>query len=131
MDINTINECMVLSLVRKNTLSEIVVKLSAADVERYAVDLTTFRRITYGNEGEHYTIPFSFPEAPKIPKIFDLPTLKNIITNIRQYKIDYLTFLREIMTTGCCYYEVYIHTKRIIYFGRDGSYYVENLSFLK
>ncbi|MBY0462091.1 MAG: hypothetical protein K2Q34_02800 [Alphaproteobacteria bacterium] len=131
MDINQINECMVLSLVGKITLSEIAIRLSAAGVERYIVDLVTFHRVTYGNDGEYYRTPFSFSDIPEIPKIFDLSALKNTITNIRQYKIDYPAYLRGIMASGSCNYEVYLHTKKIVYFGRDGSYYIEDFSWLK
>lgn len=131
MDINQINECMILSLVGKANLAQIVVKLLAAGVERYVVDLVTFRRITYGNEGEHYAVPFSFPDTPKIPKSLDIVALKNTISQIRQYKIDYQTYLREIMMAGCCQHQVYIHNKKIIYIGRDGNHYVEDFSLLK
>ena len=131
MDINHINECTVLSLVGKANFSEVVVKLLAAGVERYIVDLVTFHRVTYGNESEYYAAPFSFLDAPKIPKILNLSVLKNAITNIRQQKTDYKTYMREIMMAGCCQYEVYIHNKKVIYFGRDGGYYVEDFSLLK
>ncbi|MBY0281423.1 MAG: DUF1398 domain-containing protein [Alphaproteobacteria bacterium] len=55
--------------------------------------------------------------------------LKNTITDFQQYKIDYQTYLREIMSAGCCRYAVYIHTKKVSYIGRDGSYYIEDLLF--
>ena len=131
MDINDVNECMVLALAGKTTLSGIIKKLSAAGAERYVVDLVTFRRITYGNQGEHYSIPFSFPDAPGVPKILNLSALKNTITNLRQNKIDYQTYLRGIMAAGCCRYEVYIYAKKIIYIGRDGNCYAEDFSLLK
>lgn len=124
MDINTIEKCTALSLAGELTFSEALQRLAVAGNERYIVDLIDFKKISYGSEDETYTTSFNFT-GPKVARKFDDKAVKDAILDIQQSKIDYQTFLRRIMTAGCCYYEVFIMGKKAIYFGRDGSFHIE------
>jgi uncharacterized protein YbcV (DUF1398 family) len=125
MDINIINECNKLSLAGKITFPEVVKKLSSVGIERYMVDLVGKQKLSYGSEGEFYKTALEL-DTPQVAQNFDEAMVKNAITAIQQGKINYVTFLFHIMEAGCCHYEVFIKGKKAIYFGRDGSFHIEN-----
>ena len=126
MDINVINECTSLSLAGKITFPEVVMKLSANGVERYIADLVGKLKLSYGAQGEFHQTSLIFDDAPMIAQNFDEDAVKSDIKDIQQQKINYLAFLHRIMEAGCCHYEVFIKGSKAIYFGRDGSFHVEN-----
>lgn len=128
MNIGLIKECMAASLSGKTNFGETVMKLKEAHVERYIVDLIGSNQLTYSTNGEYLLAPLKFVNPSKPSKSFNGPSVKKAIQESQQKKIDYPTFLRAIMAAGCCHYEVYIHVRKAIYFGCDGSHHIENFS---
>lgn len=124
MDVNIINECAVSSLAGTMSFPEVINKLISAGIERYIVDLVGLKKIYYSEQGEAYftTLDFSVLE---VASTLDETAIKNALHAIQQGNIDYRTFLQHIVIAGCCHYEVFITGKKVIYFGRDGSQYVE------
>ena len=125
MDTDIITECTAKSLAGQIAFPEVITKLVGAGVERYLVDLVGRHQHSYGTSGEHFDALLALPNMPLIPANFDVSVLKSTIAEIQQQKIDYMTFLREIMQAGCCRYEVYINGRQAVYFGRNGSQHNE------
>lgn len=125
MNTNIIKECTALSLLEQITFPEVVMKLSAAGVERYIADLVGKKKFSYGKKIEEtYMGELNF-DSVDIPEQFNTAMVKQTIIDIQQGKIKYQTFLRRIMEAGCSHYEVFISGKKAIYFGRDGSQHIE------
>jgi uncharacterized protein YbcV (DUF1398 family) len=124
VDVNSINECAVSSLDGTMSFPEVIHKLISAGTERYLTDLVGLKKIYYGEQGEVYFTSLDFPVF-KVASTFDETALKNALHAIQTGKINYQKFLQHIMSAGCCHYEVFIRGKKVIYFGRDGSQYVE------
>lgn len=126
MNIEVIKECSNLSLAGKITFPEVVAKLASIGIERYHIDLVNFQKTSYDETGNSNVLSFILLNPVKISKNFESSTIKAAITDIQQQNINYSTFLSQIMSAGCSHYEVYIHGKKAIYFGRLGDYHVEN-----
>lgn len=125
MDTKTIQECNEGSLSGQLTFPEVVGKLLRAGVERYRADLVRFQKLSYGLKGESYQCALELSDAPEIADVFNESSIKEAVKAIQQKKIDYPAFLRRIMKAGCTHYEVFLHGKQAIYFGRDGSHHIE------
>lgn len=124
MDVNIINECAVSSLAGTMSFPEVINKLISAGIERYIVDLVGLKKIYYSEQGEAYLTTLDFPVL-EVASTLDETAIKNALHAIQQGNIDYRTFLQHIIIAGCCHYEAFITGKKVIYFGRDGSQYVE------
>lgn len=124
MDVNIINECAVSSIAGTMSFPEVINKLISAGTERYITDLVGLKKIYYGNQGEALFTSLDFP-AIEVAFIFDEKAVRDALYAIQKASIDYQTFLKRITKAGCCHYEVFITGKKVIYFGRDGSQYVE------
>ena len=124
MDNNVINDCLALSLKAKITFPEVIMKLTAAGVERYTADLVGLNVYYYGTNGTIYKAELEF-DAKKVAPTFDASQVKAAITDSQQGQITYQEFLHHIMKAGCSHYEVFITGKKVIYLGRDGGQHVE------
>ncbi len=124
MDNNIINECLALSLKAKITFPEVIMKLTAAGVERYIADLVGLNVHYYGTNGTTYTAELEF-DAKKVAPTFNADAVKYAIADSQQKVIDYQIFLHSIMAAGCSHYEVFITGKKVIYLGRDGGQHTE------
>ena len=125
MDIKVIKECTAASLAEQITFPEVVMKLAAAGVERYIVDIVGKKKLTFGKEGETHTAELAF-DSSNIPAQLDAVAVKRAISDIQQGRTKYQTFLKQIMAAGCSHYEVFITGRKAIYFGRDGARHIEN-----
>lgn len=124
MNIDVIKECTDLSLAGKITFPEVVKKLIDVGTERYIVDLVGMRKWYYGLNGEIHSEVLAF-EGPQVAKDFSAQSIKDTLVDIQQGRIKYSEFLHRIMEAGCSHYEVFLQGKQAVYFGRDGSQYVE------
>ena len=125
MNTNIIKQLFEKSLAGEITFPEVIMGLSQNGIERYSVDLVALQKITYGTDANFHCDSFSLEKIPNIPQSLDAVSVKSAITDSQQGKITYLVFLERIMQAGCCYYEVYIRGKKVIYSGRDGSQHIE------
>lgn len=124
MDVTIINECAVSSLAGTMSFPEVINKLISAGTERYITDLVGLKKIYYGEQGEVHFTSLDFPVC-EVASTFDETAVKNALHAIQKGNINYQNFLQHIISAGCCHYEVFITGKKVIYFGRDGSQYVE------
>lgn len=125
MDTHVIKECLDLSLAGKINFGEVVSKLTQVGTERYLADLIGKRKFYFGLNDEVHSEQLIF-DGPKIPKNWDVTSIKSAISDAQQGKIFYPVFLRRIMEAGCCHYEVFITGKKAIYCGRDGNQHIES-----
>jgi uncharacterized protein YbcV (DUF1398 family) len=126
MDNNIINECSKRSLGGTITFPEVVMKLIAANTERYTVDLIGLRKSYFGTKDETHIIDFVLENPQKVAANFAEREIKNTIIDIQQNRINYQTFLNRIIAAGCSHYEVFLTGKKAVYFGRDGSFHIEH-----
>lgn len=119
-----VNECAAKSLAGKISFPEVVAKLSAAGIERYTADLIGLKKFFFSAADEIHTCSLE-AALPKVGAAFNEAEIKAALSAIQQNQIVYQEFLRRIMQAGCSHYEVFITGKRAIYFGRDGSQYIE------
>jgi len=124
MDIAVIKQCSEASMSENMPFPEVVIKLVKAGTERYLADLVGLNKYYYGVNNEIYVHDIS-AELPQVGQNFNKAEIKNALMAIQQSKIGYETFLKRIMLAGCCHYEVYLHGKKAIYFGRAGDHYIE------
>ncbi len=103
---------------------EVISKLIFAGTERYITDLVGLKKNYYGNNGEAYFTALDIPGL-EVASIFDDEAIKCSLHAIQRGNIDYQTFLKQIISAGCCQYEVFIKGKKVVYIGRDGSQYIE------
>jgi uncharacterized protein YbcV (DUF1398 family) len=124
MNRQTIEECMSASFA-DTPFSHIVGRLAAAGVRSYAADLVKLRNTYYGDAGEGYDEALPLADAPDIAPVFDQQAVAASVKAIQRGDLGYAEFLRRIMGSGCSHYEVFIGGRKVMYFGRDGDFYIE------
>lgn len=124
MNIQIIDECTRLSLANEITFPQQLMKLAANNIERYSVDLVALTKSAYDTNNEWYVSNLAIDVEP-VAEHFDAEALKNAIAAAQQQKINYRTFLDQAIAAGCCWYEVFITGKKVIYAGRNGDQHVE------
>ena len=110
---------------RADYFPEVVMRLGATGTERYIANLTGRQKLSYGTDGSTHRSSLAF-HGPGIAQNFSAAGITSAISQIREQKIDYQTFLRQIMQAGCSHYKVFIIVHKAIYFGRDGSQHIEH-----
>lgn len=121
IDINLIKEC----LNKKVSFPERIQNLSKIGIERYYVDLMKLEITYYFQGGKSYVEPMLIENLPELALNFDKVKVIEAIRANQQGKIDYQSFLREIIAAGTVSYTVYLDGKQVIYVGRKGESHSE------
>lgn len=124
-DINLLKEC----LNKKVSFPERIHNLSKVGIERYYVDLMKLEITYYSQDGKTYVEPILIENIPAIAVNFDKAKVIEAIRANQQGKIDYQSFLREIVAAGTVSYTVYLDGKQVSYVGRKGESHTENFHF--
>lgn len=124
-DINLLKEC----LNKKVSFPERIQNLSKVGIERYYVDLMKFEITYYSQAGKTYVEPMLIENIPARAVNFDKAKVIEAIRANQQGKIDYQSFLGEIIAAGTVSYTVYLDGKQVIYVGRKGESHTENFHF--
>src|SRR5690348_11532296 len=95
-DINLLKEC----LNKKVSFPERIHNLAEIGIERYYVDLMKLEITYYFQGGESYVEPMLIENIPAIAVNFDKTKVIEAIRANQQGKIDYQSFLREIIAAG-------------------------------
>lgn len=125
IDINLLKEC----LNKKVLFPERIHNLSDIGIERYYVDLMKLEITYYSQNGESYVEPILIENIPSLSINFDKVKVIQAIRANQENKIDYHTFLREIIEAGTVSYTVYLDGKQVIYVSRKGESHTENFHF--
>lgn len=124
MNTDTIAQCMTLSF--SNTpFPEVVNRLAGAGVRSYDADLIRLRNTYYGAARQTQDEALPLTGDPAIAATFDKTVVAAAVRAIQSGEIGYADFLRRIMAAGCASYRVFIDGRRVIYFGRDGEFHIE------
>jgi len=124
-DINLLKEC----LNKKVSFPERIHNLSKVGIERYYVDLMKLEITYYSQDGKTHVEHILIEDIPAIAVNFDKAKVIEAIRANQQGKIDYQSFLREIVAAGTVSYTVYLDGKQVIYVGRNGESHTENFHF--
>ncbi len=124
MNKKTIIETTTRSLAGTITFPEVVGILSGEGVESYHVDLIQMLKTCYFRDGNVLSEPFEFV-GNQLGQEFSKEKVIESINSIQQQKINYRTFLNQILAAGCMGYAVYIDGMKAIYFGRMGDFHIE------
>ncbi len=123
MNTEGINACVKLSFA-DTPFPTVVQKLVELGVHAYTADLIARRKTFYGADRESYDESMPLDTSP-IAVRFDGERVAVNVRAIQRGEIGYAEFLRQIMEAGCASYRVFIGGRKVMYFGRDGEFYVE------
>jgi uncharacterized protein YbcV (DUF1398 family) len=113
------------SLEGKLVFPEVVQMLAAAGVQSYFADLVRGQETFYMPNGEIHVE--SMPPFPaKVATNFSQPGLLAAIRAAQADQIRYPEFLKRAMDAGTIAYWAFLTGKRVIYFGREGEFHVED-----
>lgn len=124
MDIAAIEHCTRASHEESVTFGEVVGRLSAAEVERYHVDLVRGESIYFMPGGQSHRVSYNALDT-RPADAFSADCVIAAVRSIQAGKTKYLTFCRQIMDAGCAGYLVSMQGRRAVYYGRSGETYVE------
>ncbi|MGB6876055.1 MAG: DUF1398 family protein [Candidatus Acidiferrales bacterium] len=106
------------------TFREVVSILVDAGVESYRADLVRADDTFYMPNGETHIEKMTIPSA-KIAGEFSASGIVAAIRAVQADEIRYPEFLKRAMASGVASYWVFLTGKKVIYFGRNGSFHVE------
>jgi uncharacterized protein YbcV (DUF1398 family) len=124
MDKTEISECTKMSFANV-PFPEVIKRLGGAGVRSYRADLVRRHTLYDGGGGETYDSPLPLTEAPPIGDAFEEAEIAASVRAIQRGALGYAEFLRRIMQAGCASYCVFIAGRKVIYFGKDGAFYLE------
>jgi uncharacterized protein YbcV (DUF1398 family) len=124
MDRTEIGECTKMSFADV-PFPEVIKRLGGAGVRSYRADLVRRHTLYYGGDGETYDSPLPLTEAAPVGDDFSEADVTASVRAIQRGEIAYDDFLRRIMRAGCASYCVFIAGRKVIYFGKDGAFYLK------
>jgi uncharacterized protein YbcV (DUF1398 family) len=125
MDKTALDACMNMSFADV-PFPQVVQRLVAAGVRTYRNDLIALATDYYGGGSAHETGVLPLTESPVVGEEFAEPVVAAAVHAIQRGEIGYAEFLRRIMRAGCASYCAYLAGRRVIYFGRNGAFHIED-----
>ena len=124
MNQTAIQELIDKALTRENTFSEILARLLREEIESYHVDFLRNEYRYYARNGESFVTKVALVHDG-VAAEFSAEKLEAINKRVQSGQAEYPDFVREGAAAGCAYYIVYLHGKKVRYFGRDGEEYIQ------
>jgi uncharacterized protein YbcV (DUF1398 family) len=112
------------SLAGSITFPDVVGILIGEGVESYRADLVRMEEAFYMPSGETFVEEIAFPAAP-IADRFDASEVVAAIRDSQAGRSKYREFLSRVMRAGVANYVTYLRGQKVIYFGRNGEFHVE------
>jgi uncharacterized protein YbcV (DUF1398 family) len=103
---------------------EVVRRLLEVDVESYFCNLATGDETFYMRDGQTHVERMTLPLAP-IAEQFSLPSVIAAIRGAQTDAIRYPEFVKRATAAGVIAYWSFLTGKRVLYFGRQGEFHVE------
>lgn len=125
MDTEIIKEMAAQSLDGQLTFPEIVTTLIRHGFESYHIDYLRAEGRYYHQNGESFLKKIEL-EIPGVARKFAADGIQKAIRRSQNGQASYLDFIRDSAAAGCAYYIVYLHGKKVCYFGRDGDEHTEH-----
>ncbi|TGN19996.1 DUF1398 family protein [Leptospira idonii] len=124
MNLKTIKETVEKTLSAQITFPQVVGILLQEGIESYHVDYVRSENRYYTSEGETHLepVPHDFSAAALE---FSAEDVRKTIKRVQAGEINYIEFSKEVLKAGCVYYIAYLKGKKVIYFGREGEFHIE------
>lgn len=127
MNLAIVDECHAVNFsADEKPFPEVAMRLGAAGVQSYRVDLVRMEQTFYGRDGSSHGVAIALERAPAIAGAFSADKVVAALRAIQRGDIRYPEFLRQIMAAGTASYCVFLGGRKAIYSGLDGDAYVEN-----
>jgi uncharacterized protein YbcV (DUF1398 family) len=113
------------ALAEENTFREILETLEKEGVESYHVGFLRNEFRCYATSGESFVTSAPL-HRNGVAAEFSAEKLERINQRVQAGPAWYPDFVKEGAAAGCAYYIVYLHGKKVRYFGRDGGEHVQH-----
>jgi len=120
-----IQESIRKALAKEITFREILETLGKEGVESYHVDFLRDELRYYAASGESFVTSAPLQHS-RVAAEFSADKLERINQKVQAGQAAFPDFVREGTAAGCAYYIVYLHGKKVRYFGRDGGEYIQH-----
>ena len=125
MNTNGIVEVLARSQAGEMVFPDVVRSLLEAGVESYFADLAQAEETFYGVDGETHVEKMTLPLTP-VAREFSLPAIVSAIRGAQADRIRYPEFVTRAAAAGVIGYWAFLTGAKVIYFGRQGEFHVEN-----
>jgi uncharacterized protein YbcV (DUF1398 family) len=113
------------ALAKQKTFAEILATLAKEGVESYHVDFLRNELRYYATSGESMVTGAALVHDG-VAAEFSAEKIERINQRVQAGQAWYPDFVKEGTGAGCAYYIVFLNGKKVRYFGRDGSEYVQH-----
>ena len=124
MDTKIIHEVLVESQAGKLVFPEVVRRLLNVGVESYFADLAKGEETFYSQSDPTHTEKIALPLSP-IADEFSSSGIASAVRAAQADAIRYPEFLERAASAGVIAYWAFLTGQRVIYFGRQGAFHVE------
>jgi uncharacterized protein YbcV (DUF1398 family) len=124
MNTQLLNEVSESALAGKLNFGEIVGKLMGEGVESYRADYVRKETTYYMPNGEFHVVPMKFKNHP-LAQEFSAEGIQAAIKASQRQELKYIDFIPRSLDAGVANYVVFIHGKKVVYFGRKGEMHTE------
>jgi len=125
MDTEIIKNACEKSFTENMPFPEVIKRLVDAGVESYYADLSQLQKMNYAPSGETFVAQLKTQPLGTEAEEFSADAVKQALQDIREKKIGYAEFLRQIVAAGTLACAVHIRGRRALYIGRAGDFHVE------
>lgn len=124
MNTRVMHEVLAETQAGKLIFPEVVRRLLEVDVESYFCNLATGDETFYTRDGQTHVEKMTVPLAP-IAEQFSLPGVIAAIRGAQTDTIRYPEFVKRAAAAGVIAYWSFLTGRKVIYFGRQGDFHVE------
>lgn len=124
MNTKVIHEVLAESEAGKLIFPEVVRRLLEAGVESYFCDLATGQETFYLRDGQTHVEKMTLPRMP-IAEEFSSTELRAAIRGAQTDTVRYPEFVKRATAAGVIAYWSFLTGKKVVYFGRQGEFHVE------
>jgi uncharacterized protein YbcV (DUF1398 family) len=118
-----IRDCAKASAEGRISFADVVRRLGAAGIERYAVDYVRGETVYYLPDGSFEAVPLAVHARPA--EAFSATGVAAAVRGAQSGALTYPAFCREALAAGCTGYLVSLAGRRVVYSGRSGDSHVE------
>jgi uncharacterized protein YbcV (DUF1398 family) len=122
---HVIHEVLAETQAGKLIFPEVVRRLLEVGVESYVCDLATGAETFYLSGGETHLEKMILPLSP-VAEDFSSPDVIAAIRGAQTDKIRYPEFIKRSAAAGVIAYWAFLTGRKVIYFGRQGDFHVED-----
>jgi uncharacterized protein YbcV (DUF1398 family) len=113
------------ALAKENTFREILEALEKQGVESYHVDFLRNESRYYATSGESFVTSVPL-QHNGVAAEFSAERIERINQRVQAGQARYPDFVKEGAAAGCAYYIVFLHGRKVRYFGRDGGEHLQH-----